>query len=291
MVTYDQLNTEAVYRAEVETEQMKWLVSELCKFFGVPRINGGIRGDNRHLNGGHRSQRWILLSQFCTNRTYSAEANLPPTNWNDIAAFDVTLPDKHMLTISRNADRAVRSGQLEELVEWFGNLFNDSGSQKVDGYDNIRNRIATSDSSHLWHFHGRINRWLTRSWDAVRKIYAALTGTAAPITEEEDMGRQLLVRPSDSQQVWKVDGQFRRRLPAGLVTDNKNNHSELLLGALGNGGAVYNWPKPESEMDYWGIDLATLALPQPAIPPAPVGRLELTVTGTLVAEPEADASQ
>lgn len=196
MVTYGQLESERWYRDEVVTEQMEWLISALCKFFGVPRANGGCKGDNRHLNGGHRGQNWILHSQFCTSRTYSVELNLPSANANDLAAFDITLPAQHMYTISKNADKATRAGLLEELVEWFGNI---NGDTIVDGWDNIRNKLASSDSSHLWHFHGRILRSLLRSWAVVRKIFAALTGQALVVVED-DMPFNAKVKLSNGQE-------------------------------------------------------------------------------------------
>lgn len=175
MPTYAQLQGESVWGQEIVTDELGWLVDELCAHFGVPRGNGGIKGDNKHLNGGHRSQAWIKRSKYCTNRTYTFEASLTAEQERDLAAFDVTLPLQHMLTISRNADRATRAGELEELVEWFGNV---DGDQRVDGWNNIENRAASSDSSHLWHFHGRIRRSLLRDMNTMRRVFAALTGGA-----------------------------------------------------------------------------------------------------------------
>lgn len=293
MVTYAQLESESWYRNEVVTEQMEWLITALCKFFGVPRNNGGCKGDNRHLNGGHRGQNWILHSQFCTNHTYSVELLLPTVNMNDLAAFDITLPDKHMYTISKNADRATRAGQLEELVEWFGNI---NGDQIVDGWDNIKNKLASSDSSHLWHFHGRILRSLLRSWATVYKIYEALTGqTLADHLRETGM-QQLRVRAKDSQQVWVCDG-ITRVKETSTTNNNSNNHHPNLLGPLGNGGNVYAWDGLEKDMDYWGRDIlgvveaavgaiTKLVEGLPTTSPV-VGTLKLDVTGSLTATPGA----
>lgn len=201
MPTLAQLRAEPWWNAEVVTPELEWLVSNLCTFFGVPRINGGAKGDEEHLDGGHRSQIWILNSRYCTNRTYTVEPGLPASLVNCIGAFDITLSDAGMKTISRNADAATRSGQLEELVEWFGNLFNDSGKQKVDGYNNIKNATASSDSSHLWHFHGRPKRALLRDMGAMRKIYAALTG------QKEDTMAGFGFRTQDDADAasWRLD--------------------------------------------------------------------------------------
>jgi hypothetical protein len=178
MPTEEQLRAEAVWRAELVSDELAWLVDALCAHFGVPRGNGGTKGDRYHLSGGHRSQRWILTSRWCTNRSYTVEGGLSPALVDCIAAFDVTLPPAGMVAISRAADRATRSGQLEELVEWYGNL---GGDERVDGWDNIRDRVASSDSSHLWHFHGRIRRALLRDIGTMRRVFAALTGGEMPI--------------------------------------------------------------------------------------------------------------
>ena len=195
MPTYAQLNTEAVWRGETVTPHMEWLVTNLCAFYGVPRANGGIKGDNKHLNGGHRSQSWIRNSRYCTNRTYTVVPGLAPHLADDVPAFDVTLPRWAMLQISSNADKLTRSGQLEELVLWYGNT---DGDQRVDGYDNIRNAVVTSDASHLWHLHGQVSRHLTRSWEAVRKIYRGLT------TGRVDMGQADDRAPYIDQRLYQI---------------------------------------------------------------------------------------
>lgn len=215
MPTYEQLQTESAWRQEVVTPELAWLVGALCDHFRVPRSNGGTKGDNRHLNGGHRSQRWILTSRYCTNRTYTVEAGLPALYQNDIAAFDVTLPPAAMLTISRNADRATRAGQLEELVEWFGNL---GGDQRVDGWDNIRNQVASSDSSHLWHFHGRIRRSLLRDMNTMRRIFAALTGTAPTTTARKDDDMSVIAQGPDGQ-LYHCIGGFSHPITAANIGD------------------------------------------------------------------------
>jgi hypothetical protein len=186
MVTYAQLQAEPAWNAEVVTPEFRWLIDNLCEFYGVPRGNGGAKGDNRHFSGGHRSQRWILTSRFCTNRSYSVEGGLGSGLVDCIAAFDITLPPAAMRAISQAADRATRSGQLEELVEWFGQTDTDN---QVEGWDNIRNQVDSSDSSHLWHFHGRLRRSILRSMAAMRKIFAALTGQDADMDTEQ--ARQL----------------------------------------------------------------------------------------------------
>lgn len=174
MPTYADLQREPYWNREIYTDAMRWLCTSLAKHFGTPAANAGCKGDNRHLNGGHRSQEWILNSRFCTNRTYTVEAGLTAEQLRYLSAFDFTPPSREvMLLICQRLDKAVRAGEIEELVEWFGNL-DDEGP--VDGYDNIRNRVATSDRSHDWHLHGRLARRSANDMSVARRLFAILTG-------------------------------------------------------------------------------------------------------------------
>ncbi len=199
MPTYAQLQTEAAWRNETVTADMAWLGDQLCAALGIPRANFGCKGDNAsgHMKGGHRSQAWILGSRYCTNRTYTVEPGLPAANLNDIPAFDLTPANRdQMITLSRNADRATRAGILEELVVWYGTF----DGKTVVGFDNIRNALATSDSSHTWHLHGQVARRLTRSRAAMERVLAALLGRSLPTSTQGDT-----VTPQDAMLFWTWD--------------------------------------------------------------------------------------
>ncbi len=179
MPTYAELNAEAVWRNETVTDEMREFGNQLCDALGVPRNHFGCKGDNArgHMKGGHRSQAWILGSRFCANRTYTVEPGLPASLANDVPAFDITPKTREqMIALSRNADRATRSGGLEELVVWYGTF----DGKTVVGFDNIRNALATSDPSHTFHLHGQLKRWLTRNRAAYQRILAALLGKSIP---------------------------------------------------------------------------------------------------------------
>lgn len=181
MPTDAQLRSEPWWGREIVTPELVDFGTQLCKGLGVPRVNFGCKGDNAHLNGGHRSQEWILNSRFCTSRSYSVEGGLTGEQPRHISAFDITPATRaDMLRISQNADRVVRAGKLEELVEWFGNTNNDL---RVDGWNNIRDAVASSDDSHLWHFHGRLGRRYLRDRSVLgRVLNALLHGTAAAVS-------------------------------------------------------------------------------------------------------------
>ncbi|MFB6392644.1 hypothetical protein [Polymorphospora lycopeni] len=178
MPTYAQLAAEAVWGREIVTPAVRWLGDALCAHFKRPRTAAGTKGDNLHLSGSHRSQEWLLKSRFATNRRYTVEDDLNDEQLRWIAGFDFTPASKaEMLTICQRLDKAVRAGLVEEIAAWYGNL---DGDQRVDGYDNVRNVAATSDSSHLWHLHITFKRRYAGDMAVMRKVFAILTGAPIP---------------------------------------------------------------------------------------------------------------
>lgn len=173
--TRNQFVADQYVRAEVTPAALRRLAVALRAHWTLPEGAIGMIGDIHHLSGYHRSRDFVLHSPWCTNPTYSVTETVGNRtggagNW--VAAIDVQIPREQLLAACRRLDTAVREGRLEKITEWYGNL---NGDQKVDGYDNIRNRVATSDPSHLWHLHisldrGRVNEDHT-------DIYNTLTGT------------------------------------------------------------------------------------------------------------------
>lgn len=170
------------YRAEKIAPAMQDCIDRLRDFFNVPAINLGSKGDLDHQRGGHRSFNFIKNSPFCTNRTYTVSktpgdrSGGADKNW--LAAMDISLEDARLIPMCKRIDAAVRSGEFEFITEWYGN---DDGDNKVDGYDNIANVIASSDSSHLWHCHITIDRGYLNNAAVMERLYLMLTG------QEEDM--------------------------------------------------------------------------------------------------------
>lgn len=270
MVTYKQLEAESYWGREESTPETKWLVAQLRAYFGVGADALGQKGDNKHLNGGHRSQEWILHSKYCTNHTYTVESGLTAEQARYLSAIDLTPKNKDtMLLISQRIDRVTRAGHLEEVVEWYGNV---NGDARVDGWDNIRNMLASSDSSHLWHLHIRIGRKFLRSMEVMRRIYAALTGTTAP-QEEEDMGNynfaRLDIDPTGAvfltdfggTSIW-VQNEADKRDYETLASEGRLSMKSTVVRVIGNRrlfGEILG-PKP----DWW-----TLVHPAPESTPAP----------------------
>jgi len=172
MPSYADLQTEACYLAETAPPAMTVLANRLRARY--PGSDIGMRGDNHHLNGYHRSRRWIKESRFCTNTTYSISRTAGDrtggdSNW--YTGIDITVAPEELFEMCRRLDVAIRAGKLEKITEWYGNF---GGDLIVDGFDNIANRIATSDISHLKHLHASFDRG--RANEDHSDVFDVLTG-------------------------------------------------------------------------------------------------------------------
>lgn len=155
MPTYAELAAEQWWGREVVTPELTWLGTELCRRTGRPRDAAGSKGDNRHLRGSHRSQEWIKHSRYCTNRSYTVQSGLTSAQLRHIAGFDFNPGSAaQMVAQSKRIIAAMRAGQLDEVLEFYGTV----DGKTVTGWNNRENRYATSDSSHLWHWHISIDR-------------------------------------------------------------------------------------------------------------------------------------
>lgn len=222
MPTYEELNQEVWWGNEFQPPSLAKLSVDLRKFFNVPAMNIGSKGDNKHLRGYHRSFAWIKNSQYCTNRTYSASetpGNRRPTNGNHLCAMDITIPASKLIPMCRRLDVAVRSGKFEKITEWYGN---DDGDNRVDGYDNIRNVVASSSPSHLWHCHMSFDRGMVGQDHT--DLYYVLTGTA-PVPEPSPTpippeGEPMYVIFKDTvNNRWASNGWEREPLPIQVPDD------------------------------------------------------------------------
>ena len=204
MATYSELNQELWWRREYLPAPMKTFCINIARALAIPVINVGAKGDNApgHMKGGHRSQAWILNSRHCTNRTYTVWRGLAPFLMDALGAIDITPRDRdQMLLISQRIDRATRAGWIEEVTEWYGNTDNDT---RVDGWNNIQNRVASSDSSHLWHLHLGFNRHTLSSDEMFARLFSILTTGNLPQGSTGEM--LILAQVQGSPGVWKGDG-------------------------------------------------------------------------------------
>ena len=113
--TYAQLEAEQWWGREVRTTELKWLGDELCRRTGAPATSIGTKGNNCHLNGGHRSQEWITHSQFCTNRHYTVQSGLTAEQRRHLAALDRT--PLAWGTVANRAQVAVETKRLLDAAK------------------------------------------------------------------------------------------------------------------------------------------------------------------------------
>lgn len=203
MPTYNQLDDEAAWREEFAAPALVELAAGLHDHW--PGAEIGLRGNNVHLNGYHRSRRWIRESRFCTNRTYSVTRTAGDkaggnSNWSCALDFG-GIPQSELFAVCKRLDAAVRAGRLEKITEWYGNF---GGDDRVDGWDNIADRIASSDASHLTHLHMGFDRG--RADEDHSDLLAILIG--------DDMSwDETLTLPAD--QFPELEGQTKEK--AGLL--------------------------------------------------------------------------
>jgi hypothetical protein len=182
VATLLQLQSEPWWNEESIPPTLNKLAVDLRAALHVPVNDVGMRGDTNHLRGYHRSAAWVHNSDFCTSRSYSVSettGNRSPGDVNWVCAIDIGgLSQDDLMAMCQRVDAAIRSGRFEKITEWYGNI---NGDQRVDGYDNIRNILATSDSSHLVHLHLSFDR--KRVSEDHSDVFAMLTG--ADMLEEK----------------------------------------------------------------------------------------------------------
>ncbi|HEY0697230.1 MAG TPA: hypothetical protein VGD43_05415 [Micromonospora sp.] len=196
MVTYAQLQAEPYWSRETTTAEMDWLGDELCRRTGRPRTAVGIKGDNRHLRGSHRSQEWILNSRYCTDRTYTVQPGLTAVQQRHLAGFDFTpgawgSPQNRSLMAAQTGRllAAMKAGRLDEVRELYGTV----DGRTVTGWNNVQNRPATADDSHLDHWHLGIDRRHCADRSLMARILAIALGL-----EDDDMTPEQLA----SADIW-----------------------------------------------------------------------------------------
>jgi hypothetical protein len=220
VATLEQLEAEAWWGREIVTSPMVGLGLQLRATYNSGSGSVGIKGNEVHLSGGHRSQEWIRNSRYCTNRTYTVQSNLAGDQFRYISALDFT-PAEWGSTDNRNkmkvlTDRmldAMKSGHCEEVIECFGTL----DGRNVTGWRNDLNQVATSDNSHLDHIHVRFDRRYCNSNAVMQRVAGILLGGDMALTAD------------DANVVW-----YTKNLPSGTPTLTP---ATALLDAFNDGNA------------------------------------------------------
>ncbi len=185
MPTIAQLQAEPWWSREIITVELHWLGDELCRRTGAPAYSIGTKGDENHLNGGHRSQEWIVNSGWCTNTRYTVQQGLTADQVRHIAALDRTpgawgtaANRARMVVETSRLLTAARAGKLVGVTQIQGTI---NGTNTYG--QNFPSLITTIPSdSHLDHWHVTFDRRYLHDAALMRRIADVVT-----IGEDEDM--------------------------------------------------------------------------------------------------------
>lgn len=179
MATLAQLQAEPLWGREITTSPMVGLGLQLRTAYGTGALSVGIKGNERHLSGGHRSQEWIKGSAYCTNRNYATQSGLLGDQPRYCAALDFTpgawgSADNRakMRVLTGRMITAMKAGLCDEVLEVFGTL----DGQTVTGWRNDLNVVVSADSSHLDHIHIRFDRRYCNDNTVMANVAAILLG-------------------------------------------------------------------------------------------------------------------
>jgi hypothetical protein len=181
--TSAQLQAESWWGREVVTPELQWLGDQVCARTGRPRGAAGVKGDQYHLYGAHRSQEWIVNSRWCQNRSYTVQSGLTAEQKRHLAAFDFvpgtwgTAANRRLMReITTRLVAAGKAGRLDGVTEVIGTL----DGQRVTGTRVPSGTTFGSDLSHLDHLHLTFDRRHLRNQKLMERILAIVLG------EEED---------------------------------------------------------------------------------------------------------
>jgi hypothetical protein len=231
-----QLQAEPWWNREIITPELDWLGDELCRRTGAPPYSIGTKGDENHLNGGHRSQEWIVNSDWCTNIHYTVQNGLAGDQPRHIAALDRTplawgtaANRAQMVVETQRLLDAARAGRLPGITQIQGTL-----DGKTTYGQNFPSLITTVPSdSHLDHWHLTFDRRYLHDAMLMQRIVNVVLGTT------KGLKMYVLVKKTDDDKVYLADGMTRRWIetPQDLA-DIKYLASTGQIAPLYKGGEI-----------------------------------------------------
>lgn len=197
MPTLAQLRAEPWWNQEVRPPTLAGLGQALQQHYGVGPTAVGIKGDIRHLSGGHRSPEWIRRSRYSTSG--SGDGSLLQSNRivvgaddRNLRALDITPGAwgtaenrRRMVAATVSLDAAVKAGRVPQVRRFWGTR----DGTTVYGWDALFRRVTTSDTSHLDHLH--VEMYPDRvGWDHAA-VFTAITGGDDMTPEQDQMLRNV----------------------------------------------------------------------------------------------------
>jgi len=242
--------------AEVQPPTVIDLGNLLKAHYGVGSSNFGIKGDENHLSGYHRSRNTLVnVPGASGSGDYSIQNTLDTVNmsWNDCSACDMT---PHQWGSTENNQRMIDGTnrmytaakkydpRIQQCREFAGTF---------DGVNVVRFRCdggaiqSPFDSSHLEHWH--ISFWRSRVRWNHSGLFEVLTGSDG----DDDM---IFLVSDTSGIVWASENkQTRRRL---VDTDDLNDYRTQATN-----GTMKVWANgtilsvPSGKLYMWGEDITT----------------------------------
>lgn len=210
MPSYAELQAEPWWSREVVTDELDRLGDELCRRLSRPRDAFGTKGNNVHLSGGHRSQEWILNSDWCTNTSYTVQSGLTADQLRHIGAADFTPgawgTSSNRQLVAAQTKRlwdAAKAGRLVGLRQILGTL---DGRNPI-GLNVLSGSLAYPDNSHLDHWHLTFDRKYMRDAGLMARILeivigddmdTVLTHNAGWRLQEMIAGKETIIVPADA---------------------------------------------------------------------------------------------
>lgn len=245
------------------TDEMWWLMGELLKL-APGSLNGGIYANKK---GYHNTR---AANDLTWPGNYSVRDAVDREGPDDkAAAFDWTFPDAqagNYNTIALFSKRLLLSGQnpndprLDGWREFYGNADLDT---EVEGYDFRYDRLASSDTSHLWHIHGSETRKYVTSFDNKVAMLSVLKGETVEewrsslVTTQAEFDKFLLNSLSGTTVTNEAIRAWFRRLPWQYQDPNQPSSHGIMLAESGEMRSgmkeLVSRPAPEP------IDVAALA--------------------------------
>lgn len=249
--TYQELQSENWWSREIVTDELRWCGSELCRLTGAAATSIGTKGNNCHLNGGHRSQEWIKNSRYCTNRSYTVQSGLTTEQARHIAALDRTPGEwgtaanrAQVAVETRRLLDAAKAGLLDGITQIEGTL----DGKTTFGYNVLTGTTFTPDSSHLDHWHLTFDRTRMRDKALMQRIIDAVTGgdmtskfvsfgdgenVPGGLDEVAEFQANLTELGADFTPVGGIDGKYGK--------GTQQRYLDVVGAELAGDGTHYNW--------------------------------------------------
>lgn len=260
MPSLAQLQAEPWWNREVVTAELDRLGDRLCSHFGRPRSAFGSKGDENHMRGAHRSQEWILNSQFCTDGDYTVQSGLTDWQRRHIAGGDFTpgvwgtsSNRQLMAQITKRLIDAAKAGDLNGVIEIGGTL----NGTTATGWHVVQRRVLSFDSSHRDHVHLTLDRRALEDRAVMDNIFNVMIGVVD-------------VAPSDVQEIWQ-----------NFLVRNQRNMADN----LGETWQAAQEARALAEQANAKLDALTIPAPAP-VDPAQLAAAVLAAVTEALADPQ-----